>query len=207
MKRILFVLLFMVSSITLVHSQIASFGLKGGLNFSSIPDLQRGSTPNHTVSSLTDAYTGFHLGVVGFFRLPGFFLQPELLYTQNGRYMVLTPTATPTQPNHFTQNYSHLAMPIHVGMNLGPIKLGGGPVFSFLLNQWNDLDDMSFDQAMNRLTLGYQLGAGLKLGKLIVDLRYEGSFNNLGTGVTVGGQTIEFDNRPRQFILSLGLLF
>ncbi|HSV75584.1 MAG TPA: hypothetical protein VLH37_00985, partial [Bacteroidales bacterium] len=111
------------------------------------------------------------------------------------------------QPNHFTQNYSHLAMPIHVGMNLGPIKLGGGPVFSFLLNQWNDLDDMSFDQAMNRLTLGYQLGAGLKLGKLIVDLRYEGSFNNLGTGVTVGGQTIEFDNRPRQFILSLGLLF
>ncbi|HSV87102.1 MAG TPA: outer membrane beta-barrel protein [Bacteroidales bacterium] len=207
MKKILITAVIVVFSISAAHSQTASFGLKGGLNFSSISELRTGQSVNYTVSALEDAYTGFHIGVVGFFRLPGFFLQPEFLYTQNGRDMVVIRSATPNVSEHFVQKYSHLTMPVHVGMNLGPIKIGGGPVFNFLLDEWNDLDDISFEQAMNRLTLGYQLGAGLKLGSLIIDFRYEGSFADLGTGVTVGGQTISFDNRPRQYILSLGFLF
>jgi len=207
MKRILFVAIFMVSSMSLVHSQVASFGLKGGLNFSSFPDIQTGQTVNYTVTSLKDAYTGFHLGLVGYFKLLGFFVQPELLYTQNGREMTLASTTTPNVITFFTQKYSHLSLPVHVGMSFGPIKLGGGPVFSLPLHQWDDLENIDFDQAINNLMLGYQLGVGIKLGGLMVDVRYEGSLNKLGKGLTVGGQTINFDSRPQQFILSLGLMF
>lgn len=208
MKRILIALFLSVFVMGTSNAQFASFGLKGGLNFSSLPELQTGQSAGFIVSAMKESQTGFHVGLTSLFRLGGFYLQPELLYTQTSRDMLLTTTGTSPQNQSFTQNYGHLSLPVQVGLSLGPLKIGGGPVLSLLVDQWNDLDDnINFDQVMNDATLGYQLGIGLVLGKLMIDLRFEDSLSRFGTEVNIGGQSIDFDTRPRQYILSVGLLF
>jgi len=208
MKRILIVLFLSVFVMGTSNAQFASFGLKGGLNFSSLPELQTGQSAGYIVSAMKESQTGFHVGVTSLFRFAGLYLQPELLFTQTERDMLITTTGPSPQSHPFTQIYRHLSLPVQAGISLGPVKIGGGPVLSLLVDQLNDLDDnINFDQVMNDVTLGYQLGIGLVLGKLMIDLRFEDSLSRFGTEVNIGGQSIDFDTRPRQYILSVGLLF
>ncbi len=185
-----------------------SFGLKAGLNFSSLPSNISGASPDYIVSSLSDSYTGYHVGIFGQFVFGGGFFQPELLYTQNGRDMLVEFVAPAQEDEYFVEKFSHLALPLHIGIKLGPIKVSAAPVFSLLINNWNDLGlENDFASNFNNVTMGYQLGAGLQLGSLMLDFRYEGNLTNFGEGVTIGGQTIQYDTRPHQFILSLGFSF
>jgi len=209
MKRLFVLFLLVVTMANVGIAQRISFGLKGGLNFSSLPELQTTPpTAGYIVSALAESHTGFHAGLTSYFKLAGFFLQPELLYTQTGRNMVLTPTGANPVATSFLQEYAHLTLPVQMGMSIGPLKVGVGPVFSMLLDNWNDLDDdINFDQVVNNTTLGYQVGVGIVLGSLMVDARFEDNLSRLGSGVNIGGQNIAFDTRPRQFILSLGFLF
>lgn len=208
MKRLILIsaLLFLVAGH--LQARNPSFGLKAGLNFSRLPSTISGASPDYIVSSLSDSYTGFHVGLFGQFVFGGGFFQPELLYTQNGRDMHVELVAPAQEDGYFVEKFSHLVMPLHVGAKLGPIKLSAAPVFSLLINSWNDLEiDQDFASTLSKLTLGYQLGAGLQLGSLMLDFRYEAGLTKFGDGVTIGGQTIKYDTRPHQYILSLGFRF
>ena len=208
MKRILTVLFLSVFVMGTSNAQIAAFGLKGGLNFSSLPELQTGQSAGYVVSAMKENQTGFHVGLTSLFRFGGFYLQPEFLFTQTERDMLITTTGTSPTNEPFTQVYRHLSLPVQAGLSLGPLKIGGGPVLSFFVDHSNDLaDSFNFDQVMNDVTLGYQLGIGVVLGKLMIDLRFEDTLSRFGTEVNIGGQSIDFDTRPRQYILSVGLLF
>lgn len=208
MKRYFFILVISAFTMTLAHGQGTSFGLKAGLNFSSLPSTETGETSDYIISAFSDSYAGYHVGGMALFVFRGGFFQPELLYTQTGRDMRLEYIEPQQEDEYFTQKYSHLVMPLFGGAKFGALKIGAGPVFSFLVNDWNDLGiEDDFQQELEKLTLGYQLGAGLQLGKLMLDFKYEGNLTKFGEGVTIGEQTISFDTRPHQFILSLGLLF
>jgi hypothetical protein len=208
MKRLILFFALVVFATGVALSQSSSFGIKAGLNFSSLPSTETGTTSDYIVSAFSDSYTGYHLGVTGLFVFRGGFFQPDLLYTQTGRDMRLEFLETEQEDEYFQQKFSHIVLPLHAGAKFGPLKLGAGPVFSFLINDWNDLGvAVELEQNLNRLTLGYQLGAGLQLGSLMLDFRYEGNFTKFGDEISVGGQTINFETRPHQFILSLGLLF
>lgn len=208
MKRLITISAIIVFSATLAHGQYSSFGLKAGLNFTSLPDEINGATSEYIISAFADSFTGYHLGGVALFVFRGGFFQPELLYSQTGRDMRLEFIEPQQEDEYFTQKYSHLVLPLFGGAKFGSLKLGAGPVFSYLLNDWNDLGiEDEFQMELNKLTLGYQLGGGLQLGNLMLDFKYEGNLTKFGEGVTIGGETIKFDTRPHQFILSLGLLF
>lgn len=208
MKRLIllsFILLFAAGQI---NARNPSLGLRAGLNFSSLPNTLTGATPEYIVSAFSDSYTGFHLGLFGEFIFGGGFFQPELLYTQNGRDMRVAFPETTQDDQYFVEKFSHLVLPLHLGIKLGPIKLSGAPVFSMLINSWNDLDlGTTFESNLSKVTIGYQLGAGLQLGSLSLDFRYEGNLTKLGDGVTIADTTIPFDTRPIQYILSLGFKF
>lgn len=208
MKRFFLISAILVCLAPLAHGQYTSFGLKAGLNFTSLPSEQNGSTSDYIVSAFSDSYTGYHVGGVALFLFRGGFFQPELLYTQTGRDMRLVFIESDQEDEYFTQKYSHLVMPLIAGAKFGALKIGAGPVFSFLINDWNDLGiEEELSQELKKLTLGYQIGAGLQLGNLALELKYEGNFTEFGEGITIGGETIKFDSRPHQLILSLGILF
>lgn len=197
----------------------ADFGIRGGVNFSSLPSTQglRLNAPeqfSHYFEALEDAYTGFHFGIFLNINVSQLFLRTELLYTETGRSMVVVsdfdryPDAT-FQTLYPT--YSHLTLPLILGRHMGPFKFGAGPVASVLLdNTWSsvylsDLDkDAFFDY--RETTIGFQIMAGVQLGRLLMDVKYENNLSRFGEGITIGGEYFEFHTRPRQFIFSLGLI-
>lgn len=210
MKRYILIVVLILS----VQSLSAQFslGIRGGLNFSSLP-VKTYELENSSIEALPDSYTGFHLGLITQAKFSGFFIQPEFLFVSSGsqfRY------EHPDQERDvfFTQRFSKIDVPILFGLRGGPLRLGLGPVASYFLDNSSNLTesefyagDTSFSDKFNELTYGYQVGVGLDIGNIVLDLKYEGSLSNYSEEVSIGGSTFKFDTRPRQIVFSIGLLF
>lgn len=201
--------------------QATGLGIRGGFNFSSIPSSQEvqfgvNGWGDRTIEALSDSYTGYHFGVVGHVSFLGLFIQPEFLFIQTGQEMVTQVQGDPpggtvvsSDPHYFTQEFSHLSVPVVAGLNIGPLRVGIGPVASYMIDSTSgyipeESNDISF--GYNDWTIGYQAMAGLKVGNFLLDLKYEGNLSDFGESIQVGGREFDFDTRPRQFIVSIGLL-
>jgi hypothetical protein len=207
MKKLVFLCFLLVMGSQSI-ARNAKFGIKGGMYFSTLPHEISTNINSSTLIALHESNTGYHLGLVGSFVFPGFFIQPEILFTGTGHYMQFQSEEISDAEEFFTQKFRHLSAPLLLGMKVGPLKIGAGPVFSLLLNQYNDSDRFSDIQInMKDATVGYQLGVGLQFGSILLEGRYESGLSKYGDGVSVGDQHFDFDMRPRQMILSIGLLF
>ncbi len=213
MKNLLIVFVFAFLMTINTNAYGSGFGIRGGLNFSSVSSAKEitltGIYDGSTITALSDSYTGFHFGIVGYFSLLNVFIQPELLYTQTGQKMSVKHAPVSMDTDFFTNKYSHVSLPVSVGPRFGPLRFGVGPVFSILLDSQQGYDDhlgdnLDFDH--NRASMGYHVLLGLKARNFLLDFKYEGSLSRLSDGVSIGGASFDFDTRPRQFILSVGIL-
>lgn len=191
------ILILLVSSIS-AFGQKAEFGLKGGLNFGSTGDI----TTLDNQSFDGDNRVGFHAGLYSKFKFLGIFLQPELVYTS------LTTEYSQNGANT-DYNFSKLDIPVLVGIDIvGPLSIKAGPAFQLTLNNDLDLNGFEANDPDNTFTVGYQVGAGLQLGRLGLDLRYESAFSENDTSVTsditdIAQTQFTIDSRPSQWILSV----
>ncbi|AVR43919.1 hypothetical protein C7S20_00775 [Christiangramia fulva] len=177
-------------------AQNAEFGIKGGFNYGATGDYEG---PGEVAS---DAATiikgkekaGWHAGVYGQFEVAGIFLRPELLYTELN-----------TDYKDFNYKLTKIDAPVLVGVNvLGPLNIKAGPSFQYVMK--NELENTSFQigDVENQITVGYELGLGVDLGRIGFDARYEGAFQeNDAIGQTAMDQGFKIDSRPSQWILSL----
>ncbi|MEH6682826.1 MAG: porin family protein [Sediminicola sp.] len=164
------------------------FGIKGGLNYGANGDY---------FDSAEDAYenpdgnVGYHIGVFG--KLGNrIYLRPEIVYTK-----------MKSDYGDGSFDMSKLDVPLLVGIKvIGPLHVFAGPAFQYILD--TDFDDVTLGDVENDFTVGMNLGAGVNLGKLGIDLRYERglSSNEIDFG-DVNQNRI--DTRPDQLILSLSL--
>ncbi len=174
----------------------STYGIKGGLNYGATGEYENFSQVAGDASSIEDGNnkTGYHLGIFGKLEFLGIFLQPELVYTNLN-----------TEYNNFDYKIDKIDAPILVGINLlGPLHIKAGPSFQYILN--NKLENSSFkiSEVENEITLGYQLGAGINLGRLGFDLRYEGAFKeNNAFGDAAADTNFRIDSRPSQWILGV----
>lgn len=179
-KASFFALLFVV---TAVSAQAQSgLGIKGGLNLTSI-STDAGSFKNNIIDSY-DTRTGYAFGIFG--RLGNkVFLQPELMVsTKGGEIDVLPIGGGSTQT--VKVKYTDIDVPVLVGVKpLKFVRIVAGPVVSLKVNENDSLRDAlkgytnDFDQAINDATFGYQLGVGVKLLGLELDLRRQGSLSDV----------------------------
>jgi hypothetical protein len=166
-----------------------SLGVKGGVNFSKI------STDNLNESTTT----GYQAGL--FARLgSGLYLQPELyLGSRGGKFE--------TTNNNFSGDvkFTTLNVPLLLGGRvLGTDKLNlrvmAGPIFSYNIDKKQSFAD-NFNGAYNdfgdykKSTLGYQAGAGVDIGAITADLRYEGTLTKINDN---------YGQRPSLWALSVG---
>jgi hypothetical protein len=94
------------------------------------------------------------------------------------------------------------------GFKLKVLKLEAGPVASFIISNNSDLKNITeYDMQWNKATIGYQAGIGLDIGKIALDVKYEGNLSKLGTGIDIGNTTSSFDTRLNQVIVSIGIFF
>ncbi len=139
-----------------------------------------------------DAKYSYHAGAFARITLTSFYIQPEIYFNSvKGEYV------STTDDNTYEFERNKVDVPVLFGFKAGPIRLNAGPVASF--NTSTDVDNNQPIDQYKTAIFAYQVGVGLDVSKLTVDLRYEGNFSNQGT---IGSENAEF--RVNQIMLSLG---
>jgi hypothetical protein len=195
MKKLVLVLLVFLGSLS-AYAQKIGFGLKGGLS-----STQVNFEGDQLVPS--DAQLGYHLGVFARFGGIGFFVQPEVLFTQtSGQFKLESPPLSSVSPTLYEAKFNRLDIPVMAGFRmLKIIRVMAGPIASFninssLENAGKTVQNIDFKNA----TLGYQTGVGVDLGNLTFEGKYEGGLSRFTENV--GSYTA--DNRINQWVLSIG---
>lgn len=195
MKKLIVIALIFIGGTAVAQT---SYGLKGGLNYGATGDYQTISEGFEDATTIKGkSKTGYHLGGFAKFEIMGIFLQPELVYTRLN-----------TEYDTFEYKIDKIDAPLLVGLNvLGPLNIKAGPSFQYILN--NELDNTNFriKEVENKITLGYQLGAGVNLGKLGFDVRYEGAFKENTAFSDTASENFNIDSRPSQWIFSAAYSF
>jgi len=211
MKKLLIV--FALGVLTFQAQAQVRFGLKAGLSTS---DLNTGDliiNDQNTLESIRlgvkEANYGFQFGASFQIKTGLIFLQPEiLLKSQNVDYRVTDFSEGPAFTQIVNETYNTLDIPVLLGIKLGPLRAGIGPVGKVHLNSTSGLTDFQgIKEDFKAVTFGYQAGVGLNLWKLTLDLRMERSLEKFGEQITVFGQNINFDQRQQQLSFSVGYLF
>jgi len=200
MKKISLVSCMILSISISAMAQLPSFtfGIKGGVNYSKLK----------TKDDLTDenSIAGYQVGVFTRVGGLGLYLQPELYLGSKGSNFIKINTGSSSVAASGKVRFTTLDVPVLIGTKIGPGKLNlrfmTGPVISFVLNE-----KTTFDSAYQNVTdfdnykkqnWAYQAGAGVDVGNLTVDLRYEAGLSNIS-------KSSEYNQKQNLFHLSLGL--
>lgn len=195
MKKLIFAFLFVFLAME-GFAQNSGFGIKAGLSSTKIDFKSDQFIPS-------DAQTGYHIGVFGRFGGAGFFVQPEVLFTQtSGKFQANIPPFTSQDPENYDASFNRLDVPVLVGFRmLKVLRLMAGPIASFNINsELKDAGDTVQDVDFKNATLGYQAGLGVDIGNLSIDGKYEGGLSSFTDNI--GG--FSSDNRLNQWVLSVG---
>ncbi len=151
-------------------------GIKGGVTLNQI--ITDGGTLGKNISQSYDSKTGYVGGIWGKFG-DKIFLQPEVLLVQKGG------TIDVQNLGKVKFSYNNLDVPILVGFKvLSIFNIHAGPVASFNLTQDKNLsgalkDLTSQGEVMKKASYGYQLGAGVKVMGINLDIRKIGSLSDV----------------------------
>ncbi|WP_109300454.1 porin family protein [Aquimarina sp. AU474] len=199
MKNVFVFLMLFTSCAIFAQDKKITFGVKAGLNYGDNGKIEVTDITNagsNILSERADDRVGYHLGV--FLRgnlTDNIYIKPELQYTVNNSTYDFAGSS-------LDYDIQKLDLPILVGISvLGPIHVFGGPALQYIVE--NDLEDVRLGDVKNEFTVGLQFGAGIQLGKLNADIRYErGLSKNRASSID---QSIRVDTRPNQLILGLAL--
>ena len=181
---------FALLSTTVLQAQF-EFGVKGGLNYDSLGDVDYDDISATDLSA--GSKTGYHIGAYGKIDLLLFYLRPEIQFTKinsgfDGKDIGL----------------SKIEAPILLGYKiLGPLSVFAGPSFQYILGVKGK--GISIIDVEENVTVGLQIGTRISFGRFGLGARYERGFTDndvkiLGVnGVDVDGR---IDLRPNQFIVS-----
>ena len=201
MKKTLLIVVFAFIGMTTFAQKGTGFGIKGGLNYNQSGDLSFVEAGKNIVRG-ADGKTGFNIGVFGQLELPIIYLRPELVYTNaKSSYNVAGGSKD--------YEVSSLDLPILVGIHiLGPMNIFAGPAFQYILS--NDFQGFEVEDVKNNFTVGLNLGVGVNLGKLGLDVRWVRGFSENEArfiGENIADISGKVDSRPNQFVFSASIKF
>ncbi|VAW09903.1 FIG00652129: hypothetical protein [hydrothermal vent metagenome] len=194
MKKTLLLAVLALVSITAFSQKESGFGIKAGLNYNANGDYFESAGD---VARDPDRNIGYHIGIYGKLGVSRLYVRPELIYTK-----------TKSDYQGGTFDMSKIDAPILLGLKLiGPVHVFAGPAFQYILD--SEFDGIGINTIENDFSVGLHIGAGVNLGKLGVDLRYERGFSDneakfVNTNITSLPDS-KIDTRPDQLILSLSL--
>ncbi|SHG64604.1 porin family protein [Pedobacter caeni] len=165
-------------------------GLKGGANFSKLPISSEGVTSKYATGFSAGAFTRIDISKV--------YVQGELLFSKKASKF------NSDLLNDQKVSWSSIDVPVLVGykllnMDLLNVRIFGGGVYSYTISEKASLFkqiDNSFNK-FDKSNIGYQVGAGIDVGKLTFDLRYEGGLSSVSK---------QFKSRPNSFQASVGFM-
>lgn len=187
-------------------------GLKFGVssvNLSSDVIDIRGASDLHDLKlAVAKADYGIHAGFFLQLKLMGIFVQPEFIFNSNTTDFKLSQISDSPFDVVKTESYQYLDIPVLIGIKLGPLQLGAGPVGHVFLNSRSELFDVAgYNQKFKEVKYGYQANAALVIGKIYFDVRYEGNLSRFGEHIEFHGNQYSFSSTPSRVIGSIGFAF
>ena len=200
MKKVILMILLAFACSQTSTAQI-DFGIKAGLNYNS----ESIQSVSEDVFTGAESKTGYHAGIWLRFKLPiiGFYLRPELVYTNLENELLYKESQTTSY------NFQKVDIPVLIGKKFFGIgNVFAGPSFQYILNSdfsLNDIENVDTDG----FTVGLQVGAGIELNNLGIDVRWERGLNTVeSTFLNVSTNTnVTFDTRVNQIIIGLSYKF
>ena len=207
MKKAFFFFLF-IPFLPLASQAQFKIGLRAGLSTPKI-DSETADASGGYMLALKEAKYGYHLGLFVRGHLSEkVYLQPEFLFNSNSVDFTLEGFGSGLANRVLTEKYQNLDIPFMLGYKLGPLRLEGGPVGHIHIASKSELDDLEgYEQRFQDFQLGYQVGGGLDIWRLLVDVRYEGNFNNFGEHMRIAGEEVKFSQNPARIVMTVGYSF
>jgi len=190
-----------------ITGSFLNLNLKAGVNVAQIKT-DAGSFNNIINESLT-TQQGYVLGAS--LRLgKSLFIQPEVLFSQKGGQIKGVGSAIMGQV--FDMSYTTLDIPVLVGYKMGRFYVLGGPLFSNQVSQNAALDQAitsvyssyKAGDGLAKSTIAYQVGAGLSLLGLTLDVRYEAGLQNIINTSSLPSYLGALSQKPSLFQATLG---
>ena len=175
-------------------------GLRAGVGLAKagINDFQ---SAQQAIESIEDAERelSYHAGIYLKIKTPLLFIQPEVIFSQISQSVNANQGGS-NEARSLELDLSRVDIPLLIGKKIGPLRLMAGPVYSANLSELTG--DIESD--LENGTFGYQIGLGLELKKLMIDLRYEGAFNPWASNLVVDNTNYQVDLRTSQLLLCIG---
>ena len=201
MKKIIFAC-FLLTLVTKNSQAQLQFGLKGGVNYNS----DSFESVSNDVLNGAKTKTGIHTGLWLRAKLPviGFYIRPEIVYTElNNSVNYESPFSAPKTTDF---KFRKIDVPVLIGKKfLGIGNVFAGPSFQYILSSDFELNDLR-EVSTESFSLGIQLGAGIELGRLGIDLRWERGLSKTETVFvdnTIFDINFNFDKRVSQIIFGI----
>jgi len=200
MKKIIFAC-FLLTLVTKNSQAQLQFGLKGGVNYNS----DSFESVSNDVLNGAKTKTGIHTGLWVRAKLPiiGFYIRPEVVYTELNNSVNYKGTFSAPETTDF--KFRKIDVPVLIGKKfLGIGNVFAGPSFQYILSSDFELNDLR-EVSTESFSLGIQLGAGIELGRLGIDLRWERGLSKTET-VFVDNtdfSNFNFDKRVSQIIFGI----
>ncbi len=198
MKKVILVLTIALCS-QLSFGQV-QFGVKGGVNYNS----NSFTNVTNDVFSGAKSKTGYHVGMWLRAKFLGIYIRPELVYTQLKNDVVYTGDMSLQKATDYT--FKKIDVPVLFGKKvLGFANVFIGPSFQYVLSSKFSLSDITNVEIAD-FSMGLQFGAGVDIGRLGLDVRWERSLSGiettfLDTAITNG--SVNFDTRVNQIIVGI----
>jgi hypothetical protein len=193
--------------------KVVRFGMKGGVNLPqqtlSLNDINSiVNDQTYDISNIqTEFSDGFNIGMITRVSLPliPVYVHGEALYTQFDETIAITDGG-----NDFTINSTvqRLDFPISAGAKVGPAFAGLGATPSIPFANRSDLWTPDVDA---NFTWGWHIHAGIKLWRILGEVKYESGFGMLAGNVNYNyndtDYQFELDQRRAQLVVSLAYFF
>lgn len=209
MKKILFVILPLLVFATAMTAQVR-FGFKAGMSSTDLSPSDFVVTNNERIDafkvSVNDANYGVTAGAFLQIQMGSFFVMPEAMVHSSSVDFSFQ-DVTRFRSEVFRERYTNIDVPVTMGLKVGPLRMGVGPVGHFLVGGSSTLNDPNVSQKYDGFTLGYQAGLGLDIWNVVIDFRYEGNASRFGNTMTIAGEEVQFDQSPGRIIGTVGWRF
>ena len=193
--------------------KVVRFGMKGGVNLPqqtlSLNDINSiVNDQTYDISNIqTEFSDGFNVGMITRVSLPliPVYVHGEALYTQFDETIAITDGGTDFTINSTVQR---LDFPISAGAKVGPAFAGLGATPSIPFANRSDLWTPDVDA---NFTWGWHIHAGIKLWRILGEVKYESGFGMLAGNVNYNyndtDYQFELDQRRAQLVVSLAYFF
>lgn len=196
MKKIV-LLISCLALVTLSYSQALTFGPLVGFNTSKLTT----NIPDYSEEAKANFLVGAFLRVG-----KKLYVQPEVVYTVKGGLL-----NRDNQDGQTSIKLKQLEVPLMVGFKLINLevlnlRIMGGPVMGFITDKEISLDDPTSpfqNDWLKDTQWAFQIGAGLDILFLTLDVRYEFGLNNMYNPPSGNEQ---YDLKNNMFRISLGWL-